>query len=137
MDFGRGTINLRLDDGVTRKGRAVVPMNASTRAALSVAREAALSEYVIEYAGGPVKSIRKGFSAAVERSGIGRVTIHELRHTAAVTMLSAGLPIEMVAQVLGHSNLSVTYRTYGRYLPGQMQDPVDVLNFTEIRKARA
>jgi len=129
VDLERGAINLRLDDSVTRKGRAVVPMNASTKAALAAAKPAALSDYVIEYGGGPVKNIRKGFTSAVERSGIGHVRIHDLRHTAAVTMLSAGIPIEKVAQVLGHSNVSMTYKVYGRYLPEHMQDAVDVLDF--------
>ena len=135
VDFERGTINLRLSDTVTRKGRATVPMNPMTRAALSVAREGALSEYVVEYAAGPVKNIRKGVMGAVDRSGIGHVRIHDLRHTAAVTMLAAGHPIELVAQILGHSNVSMTYKVYGRYLPESMSPAVDVLNFTGLRGA--
>lgn len=132
VDFVRGTINLRVSDSNTRKGRAVVPMNGMTRAALSAAREAALTDYVIEYGGGPIKSIRKGFTNAVERSGIGHVRIHDLRHTAAVTMLAAGHPIELVAQVLGHSNVSMTYRVYGRYMPEHMAPAVDSLNFFKV-----
>lgn len=135
VDFDRGVINLRLENSATRKGRAVVPMNSMTRAALSVAKDMALSDYVIEYAGGPVKSIRKGFMNAVARAGIGHVRIHDIRHTAAVTMLAAGHKIEMVAQVLGHSNTAVTFRTYGRYLPQHMSPAVDVLDFTRIRRA--
>lgn len=134
VDFERGTINLRIQDSKTRKGRAIVPMNNSTRAALSVAHEAALSDYVVEYAADRVGSIRTGFYNAVERAGLKDVTIHSLRHTAAVTMLAAGVPIEKVAQVLGHSNVSVTYRVYGRYMPEHMQDAVDVLDFATIRK---
>lgn len=134
VDFERGVINLRREDGQTRKGRAIVPMNASTRAALQTAHEAALSDHVIEYAGGQVKSIRKGISNAVERSGIGHVTIHELRHTAAVHMIGAGIPIEKVAQVLGHSNVSVTHRVYARFMPEQMQDAVEALDFMSLRK---
>lgn len=133
VDFERGTINLRLSDSITRKGRATVPMNGMTRAALSVAHESALSNFVIEYAADQVKNIRKGVMGAVTRSGIGHVRIHDLRHTAAVTMLSAGHPIEMVAQVLGHSNVSMTYKVYGRYLPESMSPAVDVLNFTGLR----
>lgn len=133
IDFNRGTVNLRVPDSETRKGRAVVPMNGMTRAALSAAHEAALSDFVVEYAGGPIKSIRKGFVNAVGRAEIGHVRIHDLRHTAAVTMLAAGVPIEKVAQVLGHSNIAVTYSTYGRYLPEHMQDAVNVLDFTKLR----
>ncbi|MFV0513103.1 MAG: hypothetical protein ACK5MY_05650 [Jhaorihella sp.] len=48
-------------------------------------------------------------------------------------MLSAGHPIELVAQVLGHSNVSMTYKVYGRFLPENMAPAVDVLNFTALR----
>ena len=129
VDFDRGTINLRIVDSQTRKGHAVLPMNPSTRAALSAAHKAALSEHVIEYAGGQIKSIRKGFQGAVTRSKIGHVRIHDLRHTAAVTMLASGVPLEKVSQVLGHSNTSITFSTYGRYLPEHMSDAVNVLDF--------
>ena len=135
VDFERGVINLRLSDETTRKGRAVVPMNSSTKAALTAAHRAALSDYVIERGGKKIKSIRHGVQNAIGRAKIGHVTIHELRHTAAVHMLGAGLPIEKVAQVLGHSNVSVTYRTYARYLPSQMQDAVDVLDFMNVKSA--
>ena len=130
VDFDRGTINLRLEDTATRKGRAIVPMNASTRAALQDARAAAISDYVIEWAGTRVNSVRKGVMSAVSAAKLGHVRIHDLRHTAAVTMLSSGVPLVKVAQVLGHSNTAVTFSTYGRYLPEHMQDAVNLLDFT-------
>lgn len=136
VNFDAGTINLRLEGTVTRKGRAIVPMNASTRAALTLAKKAALSGWVVEHAGCQIGSIRKGFSNAVARSGIGHVTIHELRHTAAVTMLGSGVPMEKVSQMLGHSNLTVTFSTYARYLPQHMQDAADVLNFLTVQSLK-
>lgn len=136
VSFERGDINLRLPDATTRKGRAVVPMSGMTRAALQTARDAALSDYVIEYAGGPVRSIRKGVEGAIERAGIGHVRIHDLRHTAAVTMLSEGVDLPMVSQMLGHSNTAITYRTYARYLPQHMQSAADVLDFMQPRRAK-
>lgn len=134
VDFDNNSINLRLPTSVTRKGRAVVPMSGMTRAALSTAAEAALSDYVIEYAMKPVKSIRTGFVAATRRAGLEGVTIHSLRHTAAVTMLRNGVPMSMIAQYLGHSNTSVTQRTYARFDPSSMQDAADVLDFMKVRK---
>jgi integrase len=136
VDFERGTINLRLADSETRKGRAVVPMNGMTRAALQTAHDAALSDYVVEHAGNQIKSIRKGFSNACERAELEGVTIHTLRHTAAVHMVSAGIPMQKVSQYLGHSNTAITERVYARYAPSHMQDAADVLNFTDIKKAR-
>jgi len=135
VNFDRNAINLRMPGAYTRKGRAVVPMNSGVRAALSVAHGAALSDYVVEYAADRVGSIRKGFTSAVARAGIGHVRIHDLRHTAAVTMLQGGIPLEKVSQYLGHSNTAITFKTYARYLPDHMQDAADVLDFTGFRKA--
>ena len=129
VDLERGTLTLRLPDATTRKGRAFLPMSGMVRAALQTARDMALSDHVIEYAGGPVRSIRNGVQGAIRRAGLGHVRIHDLRHTAAVTMLAEGVPLEMVSQVLGHSNTAITYRTYARYLPQHMQGAVDVLDF--------
>lgn len=135
VDFERGVINLRLPDSTTRKGRAVVPMNGMTRAALASAKEAALTDYVIEYGGGRVKNIRKGFHNACARAGLDGVTIHTLRHSAAVHMVSAGVAMEKVSQYLGHSNVQITAHVYARYAPSHMQDAADVLNFTSIKNA--
>lgn len=131
VDFERGTINLRLPDNVTRKGRAIVPMNGMTRPALQFAYSAALSDYVIEYAGKQVKNISKGFYSACKRAELKDVTLHTLRHTAAVHMVSAGVSMQKVSQYLGHSNTAITERVYARYAPSHMQDAADVLNFTE------
>lgn len=136
VSFEQGVINLRVDDDAPRKGRATVPMNAMTRAALAVAKEAAISDYVIEYGGGPVKSIRKGYYAACERANISGATIHTLRHTAAVHMAGAGVPMWKISQYLGHSNTQVTERVYARFAPSAMQDAADVLNFTEVQLQR-
>lgn len=97
VDFGRGQINLRTGEG-QRKGRAIVPMTEGLRATLVEARKAALSDYVVEWAGGPVKSIRKGFKAAAIQAGLPDVSPHVLRHTAAVHMAEAGVSMDEIAQ---------------------------------------
>lgn len=136
VDFDLGQINLRLEDSRTRKGRAIVPMNGMTRASLQIARAAALTDHVIEYGGRPVKSIRNGFTKAVRRAELEDVTLHTLRHTAAVHMAAAGVSMSKISQYLGHSNTQITERVYARYSPSSMQDAADVLNFTQIRSVR-
>lgn len=134
VDLERGVINLRLSDGVKRKGRAVLPMNRMARAALETAHKARLTDYVVEFGDDRVRSIRTGFNAAVKRAGIARsVGVHAIRHTAAVKMLSRGVPVEKVSQVLGHSSTAVTERVYARFLPEHMSDAVEILEFTEAR----
>lgn len=136
IDFDRGVIDLRLPDGVTRKGRAVVPMNRMARAALESAYQARLTDWVVEYGGRRIKSIRTAYQGAQRRAGLGGVRIHQIRHTVAVRMLAAGRPIEQVSQYLGHSTLAITYKTYARFMPEHLADAAEVLNFDTLRKVR-
>lgn len=38
---------------------------------------------------------------------------HTLRHSAATTMLEAGIPIHVVSRHLGHSSINITVDVYG------------------------
>lgn len=133
VDLDRGVINLRIADATTRKGRAIVPINRGLTAALQTARAAALTDHVIEWGSKPVRSIRKGFASAVQGAKLSDVTLHTIRHSSAVEMVSNGIPIEKVAQYLGHSNASITYSTYGRFAPDHLADAADVLDFVQLR----
>lgn len=136
VDLDRGQIDLRLDADGPRKGRAVVPINATLRAALISAAEAALSDYVVEYAGQRVGDIKKGFSGACARAGLNGVTPHTCRHTAAVHMASAGIPMSQISQFMGHSSTAVTERVYARFAPDHLADAANVLNFNAVRKVQ-
>jgi integrase len=133
VDLRRGQIDLRPSGSAKRKGRAVVPINATLRAALLAARGAALSDHVIEWAGGPVGSIKRGFASAVRAAGLSDVTPHVLRHTAAVHMAVAGVSMAKIAQYLGHSDSRITEAVYARFAPGHMQDAANALDFGEVR----
>ena len=136
VDLERGQIDLRLDAAGPRKGRAVVPITPTLRAALLAAKDAALSDYVVEWAGDQVKSIRRGFDRAVASAGLADVSPHVLRHTAAVHLAKAGIPMTKISQYLGHSNTAVTERVYARFAPDHMQDAAAVLDFGKLRKVR-
>jgi integrase len=136
VDMDRAQIDLRLDATGPRKGRAVVPINSTLRAALSVAAEDALSDYVVEYAGERVKSIRTGIDATTRRAGLEGVSAHTMRHTAGVHMAAAGISMDLISQFMGHSNTSVTQRVYARFAPEHMAEAANVLNFTKARKVQ-
>lgn len=128
VDFERRQINLRTGEG-QRKGRAIVPMTDSLRLALMEAQKAALSDHVVEWAGGPVKSIKKGFKAAAVQAGLPNISPHVLRHTAAVHMAEAGIPMDEIAQYLGHSDSRITASTYARYSPEHLRKAARALEF--------
>jgi integrase len=135
VSFERNQINLRTSETGPRKGRAVVPMNEGLRGALQHAKAGAQTDYVIEWAGSRVANIKTGFYAAVKAAGLEGVSPHVLRHSAAVHMVEAGIPITEVAQFLGHSNPHLTYTVYGRFSPQHLRKAADVLDFTKIRSA--
>ena len=136
VHFDRNQIDLRASADGPRKGRAVLPINSTLRAALLTAKAAALSEFVVEYAGGPVRSIRTGFRTACENAGLSDVTPHVLRHTAAVHMAAGGMPMQKIAQYLGHSNTAVTERVYARFAPDHLADAAEILDFGRVRKVQ-
>lgn len=121
VDMEHRVIRLATDDIGPRKGRATVPINDSLIGALQAAREAALSIYVVEWGGRRVGSIKTGFNAAVARAGIEHCTPHDLRRTAGRFMAEAGVPIEEIAQYLGHTNPNVTRSTYAQFSPDHLR----------------
>lgn len=127
VDFARGLVYLATEDEHGNKGRATVPMTPALRAALEHAKEAAQSNYVIEYAGRQVRSIRKAFQAACARAGLTDVSPHVLRHTAAVHMAEAGVPMSEISQYLGHSSTRITERVYARYSPDYLRRAASAL----------
>lgn len=129
VDMERGLINLTVVGETNRKRRATVPMNDQLRAELERAREAAQTPYVIEYAGERVQNIKKGFAAAAKRAGLVDVTPHDLRHTAAVWMAEDGVPMEEIAQFLGHSSPRITFQVYARYSPSYLRRAAKALEF--------
>lgn len=119
VDFERGQI--QLGDGRTRrKGRATVPMNDTARSALMEAAEARTCDYVIEFGGDKILRVVKAFRSVAAKADMKWCTPHVLRHTAAVWMVEAGIPMSEVSQFLGHTDSRVTEKVYARYSPGHL-----------------
>ncbi|WP_422353033.1 tyrosine-type recombinase/integrase [Stenotrophomonas sp. AR026] len=54
--------------------------------------------------------VRDSWAKARAACGLDHVRWHDLRHTCASWLVQAGVPLNVVAEVLGHSNLSMTRR---------------------------
>lgn len=129
VDFERRMIRLRNPDDLTRrKGRATVPINDGLMTDLRRAKAGALTDYVVEWAGKPVRSIKKGLKAAGSAIGRPDVSPHMLRHSAAVWLAESGHSMEEIAQFLGHNDSKITARVYARYSPTHLRKLADSLN---------
>jgi integrase len=113
---------------VTNKQRAVVPLTARALRALEEAKDGALSDHVVEWNGKPIKSIKKALERISERTGVD-FSPHVLRHTAGVWMAKADVPMQKIAQYLGHTSSKVTERVYARYSPSFMRDAAAALEW--------
>lgn len=61
-------------------------------------------------------NLRRQYAETLDRLGLRYIRIHDLRHTTATLALAAGQPIEAVGQVLGHSDINLTKRTYAPHV---------------------
>lgn len=139
LDFEAGLVDFRAAGRrKTAKGRAVVPMTDTLRAALLEARAAAEASCsttetkpgfcltgdapVIAYRGRPVKSVARGVDAAARRAKLAGVTPHVFRHTSATWLAQAGVAMERIAQFLGHTNPATTARIYAKHSPDWLAD---------------
>lgn len=130
VDLERRLINLRNPfDRSRRKGRATVPINDVLFGALTDAKKAALSPFVVEWGGNQVKSIKKGLKAAAIAAGLPEVSPHVLRHSAAVWLAEDGHSMSEISQFLGHSNTRITERVYARYSPDHLRSLASSLEF--------
>ena len=103
-------------------------MTAEARAALSEAKIGALTDYVIEWDGVPVKKIRKAFMAAVKRAGLACVTPHVLRHSVATWLDEDGIPMERISKMLGHRDRRTTERIYSKPGVETLRQAADVID---------
>lgn len=132
VDLERGLIKLRNpDDTERRKGRAVVPINKTLRAELLKAQKGALTDYVIEWGGDRVRSIKKSIATAARVAEVPDVSPHVFRHTAAVWMAEGGVPIPEISQYLGHTNQSMTFKVYARFTPDHLRKASEMLEIDD------
>ena len=68
---------------------------------------------------GPLDQARPGLALrrALDKAGLPRIRIHDLRHTAASALLADGIHPKSVQEFLGHSSIKVTLDTYSHVMP--------------------
>lgn len=62
------------------------------------------------------RSLDRQFQRALQRAKLPHKRLHDLRHTAATLMLSAGVPLIDVSKILGHASPEITARVYAHSL---------------------
>jgi integrase len=63
------------------------------------------------------RNVCRSFEESIARAGVPRMRLHDLRHVNASLDFSTGTSVKAVAARLGHSDPSITLRTYAHVMP--------------------
>jgi integrase len=81
--------------------------------------------------GGPIDKDnwrRRIFNKALEKAGLRKIRIHDMRHTYATLRISKGDNISDVSKQLGHYSVKLTLDVYYHWMPGGNKRKVDALD---------
>ena len=132
VDLQAGLIHLEARHTKAAKRRAVPLNKAARQAILSRARFRAQhcpgSPWVFcRGTGDRLVDARKGFLAACKGASIEDFRFHDLRHTCAARLVSSGVALSEVRDLLGHSTVAMTER-YAHLAPERIREAVAVLD---------
>ena len=69
----------------------------------------------------------RALRAAATRAGLPHAGLHTLRHSAASVMLTRGVPLKVVSDILGHSSIAITGDIYGHVSPDVARQAMSTL----------
>ena len=77
----------------------------------------------------PDNLVKRSFKPLIVKAGFDPETrFHDLRHTAATLLLSRGVNVKVVSEMLGHADISITLRIYAHVMPNMQQAAADVMD---------
>ncbi len=130
VDFRTGTVDFQ-EPGrpITDKRRAIVPMNASLRAVMDAAQAARQTDYVVEYAGGPVPTgLRWSWRRLCSNAGLKWTpTPHHIKHSVVSWLAMDGIPLGSAADLLATDERTLR-RVYRKFDPAYLRGTVAALD---------
>jgi integrase len=64
------------------------------------------------------------FKKLLAEAGLPQIRLCDLRHTAATLSLSAGIPVKVVSEMLGHASVAMTLDVHSHVLPHMQEEAV-------------
>ena len=111
------------------RGRRAIPLNADAYQAIVGrvrfrAKQRPASPWVFAHRDGErVQEGQRSFGSACARAGIEDFRVHDLRHTCAAWLVTAGVPLAEVRDLLGHASIVMTER-YAHLAPERVRAAV-------------
>lgn len=73
-------------------------------------------------------NVSRRYRELVKQAGLRPLPFHALRHTWATTALAGGVPIQVVADALGHASITITHAYYAGHVPAQGRDAAEAVD---------
>ncbi|MBO0777338.1 MAG: site-specific integrase [Ktedonobacteraceae bacterium] len=79
--------------------------------------------------------LRNQYARLLRDAMLPRVRFHDLRHSAATILLSLGVNIKVIQELLGHSHIETTLGVYSHVIPGIQQEAMNTLHslYTRVK----
>jgi integrase len=134
---------LVLAEPKTERSRRILPLPRHVREALSAHRDrqafarAAAGDRWQERSfvfastiGTPLqpRNVLQAWYKLLKRAGLARRPFHVTRHTAASLLIADGVPLRVVMEVLGHSQISTTANTYGHVFAEALREAAEAMD---------
>ncbi|HEB85154.1 MAG TPA: site-specific integrase [Bacteroidetes bacterium] len=138
VDFRRGLIHFRGGRTKTKRNRTIPFGMVQGLRELLEAQKPKRGKPVFRSNRDPEKGwdadwVKHHISRVMTRIGLPWATTHTLRHTFASHMVMAGVELWTVAQLLGHSSVTVTERYYAHLAPGHAERAMAKLPYARNR----
>jgi integrase len=133
VDLEEGTVRVQR---TVFNGKVSAPKTASGKRTLRLSKRAIralrqhrinaarqrISEWVFSTKAGKPISVHnvhnRSWKPLLKRAGLPESTrMHDMRHSAATLLLSRGVPVKVVSEMLGHAEISITLSIYAHTLP--------------------
>ncbi|HET8671891.1 MAG TPA: tyrosine-type recombinase/integrase [Candidatus Saccharimonadales bacterium] len=74
------------------------------------------------------RNVKRRLDALLKEAGMPHFRVHDIRHFAASLMLAQGVPLKVVSDILGHSQISTTADLYIHVLPSLRKEAIDLMD---------
>ena len=64
----------------------------------------------------------QAFERLIEKTGLRKIRLHDLRHSHATLALRAGVPVKVISERLGHESPAFTLKQYAHVIPGMQAE---------------
>ena len=126
IDWDRRELVVRITKG---KRSRRIPLSDELEEGLRLHPKHGSSNFVIHNTDGSQwKDVRRGYEAALERAGLPRMRIHDMRHSFISNLVAAGVDLHTVKELAGHRDIRTTLK-YSHLALGQKRESIERMNW--------